>query len=271
MNSGMKIKELQNQDENISILAAQREMYTQAKRYGNIHTVVSLGIPLVFTVVQLFFQVPFAVIVTVNFIVFIIGSWVGRKPGELSLKAAGMQQTFDAKVYGIHFGNTVDSPKDVRKYAGMYKKRNGDFAELNDWYTVPIEELRAGQAIAACQRQNAAWTSSLFTRFCVTELVLSLAAVSVLIVSIIALQRDPAGLFYLLPVCEWFLRSLNEGMEKTHVARKLNDELQRRDLDVQKEILATQGYIYEYRRAAFSVPDWFYKRSKKRDECKSLS
>ena len=47
MNSGMKIKELQNQDENISILAAQREMYTQAKRYGSIHTVVSLGIPLV--------------------------------------------------------------------------------------------------------------------------------------------------------------------------------------------------------------------------------
>lgn len=164
LNSGDEIKRIQGLGESKRLLAAQREMYSAAKRYCLVNAIVCFAVPLCVTFIQLAFAIPPGVLIAVWLLTMAAGLLFPGLSAGLVKKAAQTQQAFDSKVFGVPFENAGIRRGDVARYADRYYARcgrEGIDAGLDDWYSVDLSGLEAGEAIARCQRQNAEWTRRL--------------------------------------------------------------------------------------------------------------
>lgn len=271
MNSGAGIIELQELDQNKRLLAAQREMYSTAKRYDAANRWVSLALPVAVTVLQAFVEVPFCATAVVAALMLGFGLFLEQRASALVIEGAKAQQLFDSEVYGIGFENVSRDKRAVKRYADKYLSRKEDLSDFDEWYTVPIGELEPGEAILECQRQNSAWTYNLARRF----MVRSTAVSSLLIVAVVAViafsGSSPAAFAFLFCIFEWPVAMLVRWRKTSITARSLPSAMERHTLSKDEESLKrNQENIFEYRSSGFLVPDRFYKRFKDIDNEKSL-
>lgn len=274
MNSGAKIKELQNSQENKRLLAAQRQTYADAKRADFANACVCLLVPLGVTVVQAFLSVPTGALVliwvaTVAACIY-LPKWSERLVGE----AAAMQQRFDSAVFGIKFENVSRNDGEVAVQADHYYKRcNGEDDELglDDWYSVDIEGMRAGDAIARCQRQNAAWSKRLIKRSARIEVCCAVLVGSLLGIAIVCSSVDPLNFFFLFSIIEWTIQRITKCLDALNRAEVLAGSLSSFDLSSKDNILRVQEKVFEYRKASYLVPDWLYGLFRGRDETATAS
>lgn len=266
MNDGKKIREAQNEERAIQLLAAQREMYTRAKRWNAAGTVASLGLPLILTAAQAFWSLPPHVIALAAFLTFVAGYRIGRKVREMVSEAAGIQQSFDSYVYSVDFQAGKVDDCTVQRFAGCHLAREGAGEKLKDWYTVRMDNASPGSAVASCQHQNVCWSESLLSRYRIAGLMAGSIVVAILVALVLALQVSWENLFFLPTVLEWVLRRYIEVQEARTKVRDLSHSLGRYTLDRHKDILETQSALFEYRRSGVLIPDWFYELFKERDE-----
>ncbi len=263
MNSGIEIRKLQNEGGNIRLLAAQREMYTQAKRPKTLAMAICYGGPLLYTIVQLFVSLPFCS--TIVLALLAIGSDIllNGKSSDLVRNSARIQQAFDSRVYGMEFEDSDFNERDIAHFEKEYLVRCKSFDDLENWYTAIPLDADAGEAISSCQRQNALWTSSLASRYLIVICLVSLAIMFVLGGQIQLMGVDPAGLAFLLALGEFPLRQFCEAFRFRKKATKLKEDFDRRKLVSANSIKETQRLIFEYRESSFLVPDWFHKINKR--------
>lgn len=201
LNSGDEIKRIQELGESKRLLAAQREMYSAAKRYCLVNAIVCFAVPLFVTLIQLVFAIPSGALIAVWLLTMAAGLVFPGRSAALVKKAAQAQQAFDSKVFGVPFENAGIGRGDVVRYADRYYARcgrEGIDPGLDDWYSADLSGLEAGEAIARCQRQNAEWTRRLLRRSIGGEVVAAAVFGSLLGLLIARLSVDPLSLTFLL-------------------------------------------------------------------------
>lgn len=274
MNSGAKIRELQNSEKNKRLLAAQRQTYTDAKRVDFANACACLLVPLGVTVAQVFLSVPTAALVLIWVATVAAGIYLPKRSERLVEEAAAMQQRFDSAVFGIKFGNVSRDDAMVTSRARRYYEHHGgddDDQGLDDWYSVEIEGMRAGDAIARCQRQNAEWTMRQLKRSVGIEIYIAFLAAAVLSALIVLSGVDILNLSFLSSIAEWTAHRVVGGLQSARKLEVLENALSSYRLSSRDDIMRTQDKIFEYRKAPYLVPDWLYGLFKEHDEMATAS
>lgn len=163
------INRLQNEKFRIDRLAAQRQIYSDAKRMRLAQICMSYGLVAVGSIVATF----------VKFIIQSEGlgpTWIVGACGIAALlggvvfkyaitnrmnTAAAIQEMFDCDVLMLPWnrhlvGKQVDAEVIARK-AADFRRRGGNVSELENWYSGCFDNVPLPVARLLCQRQNVTW------------------------------------------------------------------------------------------------------------------
>lgn len=272
LNSGDEIKRVQELEENKRLLAAQREMYSTAKRFDFTNVLVCFAMPFCATLVQLVFAIPSGVLIAVWLLTMVAGLVLSRLSAGLAKKASCVQQAFDSRVFGVFFENARPSCREVARYADRYyarcKRKHAD-PKLDDWYSAGLSGLKAGEAIPKCQRQNAEWTRRLLRRSVCMEVLAALIFGALLWSLIACLSVNPLSLTFIFSIAEWAILRIVSCLLTLRKVSSLSVSMSF-DLSSKENIKRVQDAIYDYRGSSYIVSDFMYRIFKETDDVDTL-
>lgn len=265
MNNGNEILKAQETEDNIKLLAAQRQMYSEAKNISAFATFVSLVIPLIVTLLQIYISINYWILFFLALMLLLAGARLKRHAQKLIKDAACVQQKFDSNVFDMLFDNACICICDIARYSTRYLENHDAKEELLGWYTVSIKGMNGLDAITKCQRQNSKWTKNLATRYFIFEIIVTLIIATAIIVGIVLEHIPCENLFFLLTISEWVLHQFFDLNDFRKRSKKLEMDMSHYALSTKENIEIIQRDIFEYRLSAVLVPDWFYRVFKNKD------
>lgn len=160
----------QNKQKQLERLAAQRELYSSAKKWHVVQVIITVIAPVcisIFCIFQPKFATFGAIYGVCTFIldILIIEVEISRK----KTKAAKIQELFDCEVLQIPKSplKTVDdiTVEEVLTHYNAHIKIPTNVEKIKDWYSPSVGELSIKTARILCQRTNCWWDSKLRNRF----------------------------------------------------------------------------------------------------------
>lgn len=162
----------QNSQKQLERLAAQRELYSSAKKWYIAQIVLTVVIPVISATTSIYltelaiFSAIFGVCVFV-FDISIIDPEINKK----KIKAAKIQELFDCDVLKIPKSplKIVDdvTVEEVLIYYNAHIKIRENVEKIKDWYSPSVGQLSIKTARILCQRTNCWWDANLRRRFSV--------------------------------------------------------------------------------------------------------
>jgi hypothetical protein len=267
----------QNAERQLDRLAAQRALYSKAKRTFAWHAVLSTIAAFGLSLGALFCSglKPYAVLWGVALAILDI-LWLTPRQKKLREEAATIQESFDCAVLGLPWqplkvGKPVDQ-ETVVEHAAVYRRREPSFDSLRDWYPAAVCHMPLFLARVVCQRVNAWWDARQRRRyaFCL------IAAVIVLLLAVFAVglirHMELADLLLTAvgPLSAGIVLALRQYKENAEAAarlEKLKDHA--RDLWAragagapESELAAAsrvlQDELFDNRKRNVPVFDWIY-------------
>ncbi len=262
----------QNKKSQIDKLAAQRFLYSAAKKF----LLARLGISVIFAIIGplLMFAIEEAkpyVAISAIFYIFIDCFFLKRIEKKHRRDAAKIQELFDVSLFDLKWNSLVVGGKPNHEKIFLYKKnykKHNKLSVLENWYPLEIEKLCLLPAVAVCQRTNVWWDVGLRKKF-----FWSLILFIILLTSVIfTILKDDQGnllllIFSLLPFYQVLtdfivsqFSSINrieklEGILKDLLGKTVNENTSK----LENDLRIIQDEIFRHRETCLSVPDWFYK------------
>ena len=280
-----KIPETQLEPTQLKRLAAQRQLYTDAKAIQKIQIGLSaLGPPILVVLVEYFCLLP--VYAACCGIIVTLLNILGFTPWRQSLKkkAAKIQELFDCDVLELNWreltvGSRVEM-ETIEKYALKHKRKDRDYSKLENWYPKDVGELPIHIGRVVCQRENCWWDAQLRRRYVrLVILTLGIFAVIALYLGIKGgFSPEKSILALVIPLMPAYVLGIQQRKENTESATRL-DELRKYAEGLWEKALQgtaseelthasrdLQDMIYNSRRKNPLILDEFYKLFKKKDE-----
>lgn len=279
--SSAEMRELQDEDEALRLLIAQRRLYRRAKRWLGLRligmVVIGIGTPVVSVIWPGLTGLAGAV----------AGLWLflGRTlfifaQTSAVAKAAAIQEKFDFLVYGMPGSidrSVLPSLEEIAKIAGP-DARLRDVAQreqLLAWY--PIEDSDSGPVtVAICQRANASYADRLHKATAILWAILTLVwLVGLVVVSVYAelsLLQFVAGVFLpILPaaldIAQYILGIWHAARDRKDLADSIQGRLEGTGGTIDgQDLVVWQERLYALRRSTPEVPDFVYKIQRKANE-----
>jgi accessory gene regulator protein AgrB len=276
----------QNTQRNLDLLAAQSQLYDDAKKIQLVSVVI--GVPMVIAwsvAVAVLSQLAvyaglWGIVATVlELLVF------SRLQKSTQEKAANTQQIFDCEVLQFNWedlncGIRVE-PESIIDASNRFISKTKDYSSLKDWYPISIEKLPLYQARIICQRTNTWWDSKLRRRYSkwIIIILITLTIVVFLIGLVGGLTLEKFLLAVLAPLLPAFVLGLRQYTEHNEAAdrldrlrenseillqRTISKKLSQKDVELESYRLQTQ--IYDNRRRSPLVFHRLYSLSKKSHE-----
>ena len=202
-----KITTTQLDETQLKRLAAQRQLYSQAKTHRAFQMTITILSPLVVAlVVALFFWSP--VLTPIASMGATIASilWLTPKRESLQSKAAKIQEMFDREVLALDWNKPALGSswemETVEKYADKYRYKHENFSELENWYPEDVGKLPVWLGRIVCQRANCWWEADM--RRCYASYVNWFLSVIVLLFLILC--------FVSACMLEWSLEAIIRGV-----------------------------------------------------------
>ena len=269
------IAERQNSPWSIQLLAAQRQLYSEAKRWRRLGAWSVTAAAIVGVAATLVAPELLKLIGPMGGVVG-LAQWLASLVEKQFVKtAANMQEQFDDSVYQLPWNPVLGTKCDPEDVIAAAARHNGDRTKLADWYTLPYG-VPYPLDILLCQRTNLRWDSVLrrsYAKLVIAVLsALFLAAAAGGVIHGLSLGEL---LFALLPLTG----ALRLGIETVRGQYKHADdqgdlkELVEATWDRARlkphsispsDLRSIQDEIFRLRTVAPPVPDGFY--WKKRDE-----
>lgn len=273
------IIEKQNSEKQLLRLAAQRQLYSTAKRIFGAQLFLGGPIAVICAISALAlpsvegYVAVWAVVITLCDL-FWLELWQKR----LKDRAAKIQEMFDCDVLNLSWNDIKVGKKPdaelVKEQADKYFKHIQNPLPLSNWYPTVVGSLPIDMARIVCQRSNCWWDSSQRKHYA-TIVVTTLAVIclSILVVGLIGgLTLEKFFLVIvapLLPAVVIGIRQYSDQMEAAERLDKLKehaDELwtaacqpyPASDLAIKSRFL--QDEIFENRRKSPFVFDWIFRR-----------
>ena len=267
----------QNTPLGIELLAAQRQLYAEAKRWRRLRSWAATGTAVIGLAITLL--VPdLAKAVGVLSVLVAVLQLVGREFEKRRIKlAASVQEKFDTSVYRLDPNPLLGATVDAEEIVAAARRLTGDRTELTNWYSVP-EGVPRPLDILLCQRSNLRWDAAL-RRAYAGLLVAGVAAICMLVLAV-AIARDLsmsvlwstlAPLFGLgLFAGETAWNHYQHSLAQFDLKKKVEDVCQRaceRPRSVKtSDLRAIQDGIYRLRVTAPPIPDEFYRKKRQQFE-----
>jgi len=274
------IAELQNTENHIDLLCAQRFVYTKAKIAFQTRILLSVLFAILGPILILNFEAikVYVAVVAVSY-AFLDLLFLRRLENNYREDGAKIQELFDTGLFKLDWNNIVvgDRPdtEKIFSYSRKYKEKN-DLTNLYNWYSPEIGGLDLNEAVVVCQRTNIWWDVSLRDKL---FWFLSMGLLALTLLIFLFFSKDSTVLFSilasLLPLYESlgeYIKSQREAIIKTKALKSRLEDFIERLIEGQKinssDLRITQDEIYRHRSASLFVPDWFYFifRSKQEDE-----
>lgn len=284
----------ENSEASIKRLAAQRALYSSAKRFLAAQFIISVPVAILIAFAALaldkeWFGLPkidMAWLVGVSGFCFVmIEVFLNPLMSSRKEKAAKIQQCFDCDVLDlpmceITYGKPID-PEITEVWAKKCLEGGTPTEEFRNWYRVEVAELPMEVARIICQRANCWWDEELRRRYNQIIGLTGMALVIVIVAIVLALDCTAKIIFglvvpLLLPFISVALKVAQDNREAilrlTTMKEAINDVWQKiLDETISKGELmsfanAIQGGIFSNRKNNPLVFDWLHKRLKSRHE-----
>ena len=280
-----KVPETQLDPTQLKRLAAQRQLYSDAKVTQAVQMGLSTLGPPIFAVLVAFFSLRPAYAASFGIIVTCLNIlWLTPRQRALKKKAAKIQELFDCGVLKLPWRElTVGSRLEmetVEKYASKYIRKAHDYSKLENWYPKKVGELPLYLGRVICQRSNCWWDAQLRRRYAkwVIGSVLVVLIVVVFLGFIGGLNLEKIILAVANPLMPALVLGIQQYKENTESATRLDKlkeyagELWKKALgnvnpdELARDSRELQDEIYNHRRTSSLIFDWLYKRLRKEDE-----
>lgn len=274
---GNSIHKRQNEKHCIPMLAAQRQLYIEARNAQRFISFFAVILPFILSVAQ-FFVSSNPLLNTAVYAGSVISLFIGLLAGKYTRgkkqMAAAIQQEFDIYVYRMHwdeqfFGPRVNLDADIAEKASRFLSHPARKKELYNWYVGIKSNIPYEDAILFCQKQNVRWDGQLRKRYR-NACILLFIAISIIMLGLGVYQDESLREFikrlaFLAPMLYWILEAvsaLNSDIQRLYsLQHDMSDNLpvnMNRLLRIQKGLL-------EHRSNCRFIPQWFYRFFRRHD------
>ncbi|MBQ9100966.1 MAG: hypothetical protein IJY54_06275 [Paludibacteraceae bacterium] len=268
----------QNEERAIAMLAAQRQLYNDAKMFDAISVALSVWLPLVMALILLFLpeesnwkSVSYVLAIVSMMFSFVIDKHIDNK----KKLAAFIQQKFDVFVYDMPwneriFGKDKNVNGDIVAYSKQILGNADEKARLCNWYTPTVDDRDLFTGILLCQRENLRWDVGLRKRYRLISVIMILLLC--LIVFVMGLWKNESvsmllcRFAFVAPMLEWLLgtvRTLNKDIERI---KELDEVANGEEAKAMEELQDIQRMIFEHRKECYAIPNCIYQMFKDNDE-----
>lgn len=257
------IGSIQNTPKQLERLAAQRELYTSAKRYYLLQLWGSIAIPVIASIAAIYHNnlSSFVGLYGICFLIIDVAI-VERIITEKRTKAAKVQELFDCDVLQLKHSplKIVDdvAVEEVLDQYDAYQKAQNDITKLRDWYPKETSVLGIRYARLICQKTNCWWDSKLRTVYYGLLRLVSIMMILLLVVYgfIEGLRLEQVVLIAsgLIPFFQFSARQSSENNEAAQRLNRVNQYIS----DVWKDILNRSIDEASLEEASRRIQDEFY-------------
>lgn len=272
------IKRRQNEECVIKYLAAQRQLYDEAKKLSAVVTLLSVVLPFLLSVAAVLgnnrieFKVAYA---CVSIATLFVSSFVEQCIGEKKQLAADIQQQADIYIYQMpwdekFFWSKKDVTDAVVRKSKILLRKEGEKERLYNWYVSDLSKCGLEKGILLCQTENHVWDAGLRKRYRRTCWIVIVIMIAV-IMGMGLWENDTLLMFllklaYIVPMLAWLLkviRQLNNDLKKLEEEDRLIYSKKEKNME---DLQRIQKKIYRRRSTCFLIPSKFYNIFRENDE-----
>lgn len=269
----------QNDENNIKRLAAQRRLYSNAKKINYLNFGLAVVVPIVMSVLTSipwlsFLQNSGVTLWLHTYTVFLVflQFFLTTYMEKLKKNAAYIQLSFDMNVFELKWnelilGSKTDDHEYVVKEFDKFSSK--DLSFLSNWYDLSgLEEKKKEEVIRFCQQQNLQWNSVLYKRINIGINVFIWGSVAICVGIMLIFKLSMAqminGAVDFIPLITWIL-AVDKNYQKNKII--LNELKKMISKKRYSNILALtiEAKFTEYRQNDNLIPDWFYSLFRKKD------
>lgn len=280
MDNGILIR--QNEQNNIEFLAAQRQLYSDAKTLSMYQFALCVILPLLIPFLKGVCPSNSAQLAVVSLlptaILLFNGFFLEKTIKVKKEKAAKVQELFDTSVFELPWNNKkcgqrIDALNKVKYYSDKYYHKNKSVENLKNWYPNAYASVSIEVGRLLCQRINLSWDNEIRRKF--QHLLIFILCSCISAVLLVAIFEDKSfantlvNIFIpIIPIIVYVVKRHHENRDtinRLDILKQKVDELWENLLSGQMglEILITesrkfQDEIYNHRANAFMVWNWFY-------------
>lgn len=286
------IPDLQNQPSHIKQLAAQRELYSEAKTTLAWQMILTIGIAVAFSITSILTKgrgiEPLiekgAALISMLIALFDVLVLEPRQK-RLAQEAAKIQEEFDCSVLGMEWNELKvgdhSKQEQVNEKSEKHGRKDADFSALKNWYSASVGQVPLAAARILCQRTNAWWDAGLRRRYAnvisfgLPILFLALVGFG-LFKGLLLVDFIFKTLIPFMPAFLWGIREYKKQKDTSNTLDRLHKgaislwskALHREWTDGQLTQASRnlQNEIYDHRRSAPFIFNWIYGWLKKSDE-----
>lgn len=275
----------QNSQKQLERLAAQRELYSSAKKWHGFQIILTVIVPVFLAIIAFIFN-NLAVIVAIygvaSFLIDI--SIIEPLIKKRKNKAAKIQELFDCDILHLPKSplKTVDdiTVEEVLLYYNAHIKIATNVEKIKDWYSPQVSKLPIKIARILCQRTNCWWDSKLRERYSsflkytsIIVFVIMMIAGYISKLSLIEITLISGGL---VPFFQFCIKQCNDNLDAANRLNELvsysrqiwDDALKNKYTD---DLLKTksrrlQDEIFEHRSKSPLILDLYYNVFRVSDE-----
>jgi hypothetical protein len=264
-----KIMARQNEDRPLRLLAAQRQLYEDAKQLHNLRTSLIIGGGLSGAVLSLALPpARQALGVCVAVILLFVSILGAAREKRKSKQAASVQEEFDTYVFNLPWNATlIDRPSNatIAEAAARHKPK-----KLENWYS-DTEDLPYPLDVLVSQRSNLAWGASDHRRWSATLvglgiLLFALACLASALLKLSFADSTTAIFAPLIPAMKEIIEMALRNKEYTDIkeaserraAQIWDESMSRRRPPKLASCRELQDQICSFRQTNPVIPSWFY-------------
>ena len=268
----------QNEDNSIAMLAAQRQLYRDAKKCNTVLVALSVWIPFALSVILLFIPentewryASYILSIVSMVFSFAIDKYIEQK----KQLAAFIQQKFDVYVYEMPwdkriFGRDKNVDHEIATHSKKILNNQQEQKQLKDWYTPGVDKKNAIDGILACQRENLEWDVGLRKRFkfvSITLIIILFAAIFAMGLwkneRIIELLWRVA---FITPMLKWLLDTIKKLNKDISTLQELDNDINNNETKTMEDLQDIQKVIFQHRKGCYAIPECIYNMFKDNDE-----
>lgn len=280
-----QITTVQNSQRQLERLAAQRELYSSAKRLFNLQLIGNVLVPLTLSFISTL-RGTLSVYVAIYGVCFFVVDTLLVEPAikQQKSKAAKVQELFDSEVLELTkspFKTVEDiTVEEVLTNYDAHRKIQSNIERIKNWYSVNLEGLDISIARLVCQRINYSWECRLRRAYGsllkILNVILPLLVIGVALFAGLKINELVLIGGGLLPLFRFVTKQYQENKESDERLTKLNNHFDkvwekviRGEIDkdeLEETARRIQDEIYENRSKSPLIPDSFYRLYRPNEE-----
>ena len=262
------INKLQNAKQQLDYLAAQSQLYSEAKKTLLIRSVLAIPIVIIVSVIAAVYSQTQAYAALYG-IAVALSDLVILRPLQKSVqeKAAKIQELFDAKVLQIRWNDlktgTIPAAEEIFAASSRYLKKNINYSPLKNWYPPSAGKPPIYLGRLICQRANCWWDAKLRKKyaFLLVALTLILTVLVFLIGLIGGMTLEKFVLVIATPLLPIYVFSIKEIQDQMESANSI-DQIRAVCEDTWVKILNKEIYEKKVETISRDLQDEIFERRK---------